>query len=407
MTACWRVQWFALCLMATACSQGVAMKDGGKAKGKILTVDSGDVGYHVTMELDLEDRAHMVYYDKKNQSLKFVSQSSAGFAISVVDDACERCLYATLKMDGDNEPHLAYYSDSTQTLTYAYRQQGRWKKEPIEWGKGTGMGARLLFDSDQLLHALYYSGDGYLKHAWRVRRSPEEMERLRREALEKARRLDKKAKRKSSTGSAGASTPQLAEPAEGFWGSERVDKANGSEKVQISFVRQPSGRLATSYLHWSGLSSELRIAMQAEDGSWSTEVAAFEDNPGKSSALFFTPGGEPHVVFREARKDRLAMAETSIEGWKAEPLVPDAYNMSIDVDASLNLLVAYEKLSGRDPRKGHLCMAWRRDGSWFRYEVDTARGSGSYLSAGLTNSGTPVIAYFEETNKSLKLFVGE
>ena len=394
-------------LCALGCSEsGLKMKDGGRLAGKILTVDSsGDAGRHVTLRLDLNDKAHMVYTDEANQALKYVTQSSAGFAMSTVDDSCKNCPYSGLEMDANNEPHVIYFNESNKTLTYAYRRDNQWMKEPVEWGQGNGMGAQLLFDEAGGLHALYYSGDGYLKHAWRVVRTAEQLAELKRDALkaarEKARRDRKRGKKVP-----GPSALRVDEPPVGIWGNERVDKANGSEKVQISFVRQPNERLAASYLHWSGLSSELRLAVQGEGGQWSTEVVAFEDNPGKSSALFFTSTGEPRVVFRQARKDRLALAESSLEGWEAKVLLSDAYNLSLARDATFNLILAYEKQSGQDPRKGHLCLAWRKSGLWTHYVVDSSPGSGSYLSAALTAAGIPMVAYFEERNKTLKLFVG-
>ncbi len=380
--------WTTVTCLVAACSQkGVEMKAGGRAKGRILTVDnSGDAGHHVAMDLDGNDQVHLVYYDRKNQALKYVRHSAAGFSTETVDDTCKHCLYATIRVTGGFEPHIAYYSDLTQTLTYAYRKGREWKKESIEWGRGTGMGVRLQFDDKLQLHALYYSGDGYLKHAWRV---PNQAA------------AEAKKKPKGKKGADARESP------EGIWGSDRVDKANGSEKVSISFIRQPGGRFAASYFHWSGLSSEVRVALQGEDGTWATEVVAHEHSPGKSSAIFFNRQGEPRVLFREALKDRLSIAELGVEGWKVTPLVPDAYNMSLAIDGTYNLLLGYEKMSGRDPRKGHLRMAWRRDWKWHEYEVDPTPGSGSYLAAGLTATGSPILAYFEESTKSLKLFIGD
>jgi hypothetical protein len=177
--------------------------------------------------------------------------------------------------------------------------------------------------------------------------------------------------------------------------------------VQISFVRQPKGGLAASYFHWSGLNSEVRVAIQGEDGKWSTEVVATEHNPGKSSAIFFTPRSEPRIIFREARKDRLCIAAFTAEGWAVEPLLNGVYNMALASDASGNLLIAYEKMSGPDPRKGRLYVAMRKSGVWTNYEVDSSPGTGTHLDAVFTPSGAPVIAYYEERGHSLKLFVGE
>jgi len=378
-----------LMLAVVACTESVDTKSGGRATGKTYTVDnSGNAGQYVAMDIDVNDAVHMVYYDEKNQSLKYVRQSSSGFAIDTVDDSCAKCLYCTIKVTGEGEPHVAYYRDTNKMLTYAYRKEGAWKKEPIEWGEGTGMGARLLFDNEWKLHAMYYSGDGFLKHAWRVLR-------------DEANQPPPPPKPKK-----GESAP-VVELTEGIWGNERVDKANGSEKVQISFVRQPKGGLAGSYFHWSGLNSEVRVAIQGEDGKWSTEVVATENNPGKSSALFFTPKNEPRVIFREARKDRLSIAEFTAEGWAVKPLLDNVYNMALAADASGNLLIAYNRMHGPDPRKGHLNAAIRKSGVWTIYEVDGSRGAGTHLDAVFTASGAPVVAYYEERGHSLKLFVGE
>lgn len=401
MTSRRKSGWLVLAvLVCTGCTEkAFDIKDGGRAKGKSLTVDnSGDAGQFVSMDIDVNDYVHMVYYDKKHQSLKYVRQSTAGFAIDTVDDACKRCLYATIRVTGNGEPHVAYYSDANQTLMYAYRKDGVWKREPIQWGQGNGMGCQLLFDENWKLHALYYAGDGYLMHAWRV--PNQEAKGAGKPARKKATPAAKRDKRKQD----GKDTE---EPPEGLWGNERVDKANGSEKVQISFVRQPRGGLAASYLHWSGLSSELRIAIQSQDGGWSSEVVARENNPGKSSALFFTPRGEPRIIFREARRDRLSMARFTTEGWASVPVIDDVYNMALASDATGNLLIAYEEMHGRDPRDGNLRYVHRRGEVWTDYQVDATRGSGTHLDAVFTTKGTPVIAYYEEKGHSLKLFVGQ
>jgi len=385
------ITWLALLGLLPACTEkGVEMRSGGKAKGRIVTVDSsGDAGYHVAMDLDSQEAIHLVYYDQANKALKYVRHSEAGFSAETVDDACKSCLYATIRVTGDYAPHVAYYSDATQTLTYAFRRDGKWKHEAIEWGKGTGMGVQLQFDDEGGLHALYYSGDGFLKHAWRVPNSD----------------FGKPIKPRKRKGKAADAAP--LEVPEGVWGNERVDKANGSEKVLIRFIKQPNGRFAASYFSWSGLSSEVRIAIQGPDGTWSTEVVAHEHSPGKSTALFFNRDGEPQVIFREALKDRLSIAAMSAEGWRSEPLVPDAYNMSLAIDGTYNILLAYERMNGRDPRKGHLRMAFRRDWKWIDYEIDGTAGAGAYLAAGLTAAGRPIVAYFAESSKSLKLFLGE
>lgn len=363
--------WTAFTLFAVGCEKrAVEVKDSGKAPGSIMTIDStGDAGYYVALDLDGDDRFHLVYLDRKGQVLRYVRQQDNSFSADSVDEDCAQCQFAAIRVTDKGEPHVAYYKGSTQILQYAHRGERGWLRETIEWGQNTGMGVSLLFDDQQALHAVYYSGDGYLKHAWR--------------------------------------SPPKKGSVEGAWGSERVDRANGTENVLLSFVRQPSGRLAVSYFHWSGPSSELRLATLGEGNKWSTEVVVHENSPGKTSALYFTETGEPRLVFREAMKDRIVMAALGIEGWKAVPLVDRAYNMALTVDSNRNMLLAYEKLSSPDPRKGTLRMARFRDNAWTDFEVDHSPGTGTYLAAGLTAKGRPVIAYFDEGHKSLRLFLGE
>ncbi|RME30523.1 MAG: hypothetical protein D6806_00125 [Deltaproteobacteria bacterium] len=367
-----------------ACTEkGVEMADGGKARGKLLTVDSsGDAGQYVAMDIDINDNVHLAYYDKKNRQLKYVQWSPRGLATEVIDSACRRCLFATIRATANGEPHVAYYSDSTKTFTYAYRDDDGWHREPIEWGEGNGMGAKLLFDDSWQLHALYYSGDGYLKHAWRV-------------AVKSPAVKCKKKKR-------GECPPQP----KGLWDNERVDKANGSEHVLISFVKQPDGRLAATYLHWSGLSSELRLAERQPDGTWKKQVITREENPGKASFLFYDEDGNPEIIFRQAMKNRLCLAKQDAQGWKITPLIPDAYNMAVSADAQQNLLVAYEHLAGTNPLHGHLRYALRQAGKWTSFVLDESRGSGTHVAAALTSESAPVIAYYEEKSHSLKLFLG-
>jgi hypothetical protein len=264
------------------------------------------------------------------------------------------------------------------------------------------MGLRLLFDRGGKLHALYYTGDGFLKHAWRVIRKPGE-------ALPSApKRLRPKPGQETTSDGKndGGGAPPLEEP-EGVWGEEQVDKAHGSEKVQISFVLQPNGRLAVSYLDWSAFSHQLKYAVQKEDGSWTTEVVTQTNNPGKSSALFFSEANDPQIIFREALKNRLSLAQLTAKNWKIAPLFGEVYVMGLSVDTSSNLLIAYQRLRGSDPRKGELYLARRTNGEWTNYQIDTTPGSGSFLDIAVTTKSTPIIAYYEESNRRIKLFVGE
>jgi hypothetical protein len=380
-----------LFFMLVGCEEKfVQMKEAGQARGKTLVVDdSGDAGQYVSMDVGPNDLARLVYYDKKNQKLKFAEQKDSGVALETVDDTCNQCLFANIELDAKGESHVAYYSDTTQMVTYAYKKEGVWKHESIEWGKGSGMGLRFLFDGKQQLHALYYSGDGFLKHAWRV---------LAKDAKSVENRVAERARGKGG--------PE--EPPEGIWGTEQVDKANGSEQVLISFIRKPRGGFAASYLHWSGLSSELRLATQeGEQGDWSVDVVARENNPGKSSALVFTDAQEPMVLFREALKDRLMLTRFSEKGWSAIPLLPRAYNMAVESDSHGNLLLAYEKVPGNDPRKGILQMAIRKEGMWLHYVVDGKPGSGSHIDVAWTSTQQPRVAYYEESKHTLKLFLGD
>ncbi len=379
--------WIGLGMVAmSACfDRKIDVVEGGRADGKILVVEEGaQAGLYVALDIDNQEHVHMVYFDKKSQVLKYATQTGEGFEKDVVDPSCVRCLFGTIAVDKDARPHLAYYSDAEKTLIYARKVEGAWHRESIEWGDGIGMGAKLLFDHQGGLHALYYSQDGYLKHAWRSTGKP------------------KAVKDKTKPGSKVSSLSSLFS-----WENERIDKANGSDRAQISFRRQPKGRLAASYFHWSGFDSELRVALEGLYDTWTIEVVEVENNPGKSSSLFFTPNGEPRIVFREARKDILSFGEPKKGGWKNRTLVENAYNMALASHDSGDILIAYLKMPGNDPRKGHLCAVRYSNESWSRFDVDTTSGSGTYLDAALTKQKKPVIAYYEDKTESLKIFVGK
>lgn len=387
MNKCERLLWLVVVsVMISACTEKrIKVAGGGQAKGKIIIVEEkNQAGQYVAMGVDSRDKVHMVYFDKQNQALKYAVEAEDGFSKEFVDKSCKRCLYGAIAVDKDANAHLAYYSDASKTLVYAYKKDGEWQKEPIEWGDGIGMGARLLFDHEGKLHVLYYSRDGYLKHAWKL--YPEAI---------------------SKDGKKISGSEKTIETKDTFWKSERIDKANGSDRVQISFKRQPKDRLAASYFHWSGFDSDLRVAIEGLYDTWTIETVAIEQNPGKSSSLFFTPKGEPRVIFREARKDRLSFAEPTKDGWESKALVENAYNMALASNDKGEILVAYLKMPGTDPRKGKLCSLLYKNGKWTRFDVDAEDGSGTYLDAALTKSAKPLIAYYEDHSQSLKLFVGQ
>jgi hypothetical protein len=405
MTGKLRSGWVVVSLvsLAVGCTEsGIDLKSGGQAKGAIRILDgSGDAGQYVALALDKKDQLNLVCYNSKKKELYYQQHAGSGITTTVVDATCDQCPYATIQVDEKGEPHVAYYSTANQTLMYAYQKEGTWKREPIEWGTGSGMGLRLLFDRDGKLHALYYTGDGFLKHAWRVIRKPGEV-------LPSApKRLRTKPGQDTASGKAGSGAESPLEEPEGVWGEEQVDKAHGSEKVQISFAVQPNGRLAASYLDWSAFSHQLKYAVQREDGSWASEVVTQTNNPGKSSALFFSETNDPQIIFREALKNRLSLAQLTAKNWKITPLFDEVYIMGLSVDPKSNLLIAYQRLRGSDPRKGELYLARRTNGVWTNYTIDDTPGSGSFLDVAVTTKSTPMIAYYEESSRRIKLFVGE
>ena len=359
-----------------------ALPDGGKAKGKHLSVEAGaNVGEFVSLHLDASDIVHLSYYDRSQQALKYARQTENGFSVETVESNCSQCLYSAIKQNAQGEPVVAYYSGTDKMLMLAMKVGQEWKKETIEWGQGTGMGVRLLYDQQGKLHALYYSGDGFLKHAWREQPKPV--------AAQPAKGQDQ--------------PPASA----GIWGSEQVDRANGSEKVLITLMEQPQGGLVASYLHWSGLSSELKIAYQRKDQGWTCEVVTRENNPGKSSALFVDSGSAPQIIYRESMTNNLVLTRFTQNGWEAKPLCDQAFNMAFATNGKGVLLVAFSRGPGTDVRDGSLSYALFRQGRWARHQVSQSPGSGAYLDVAVSSHGQPIVAYHEEKAKTLQVFIGE
>ncbi len=384
----------------TKCASSVPpLPDGGKAKGKHVSVESGsNVGEFVSLHLDASDAVHLAYYDRTQQALKYARQTENGFAVEVVEANCAKCVFSALELNAQGEPGVAYFNGTDKMLMFAMKVGQEWKKETVEWGAGTGMGIRLLYDQQGKLHALYYSGDGYLKHAWREEHKPAENQKTpdkaEGKAPDKAAGKDKEAK-PVNTGT-------------GLWGAERVDRANGSEKVLITLMeQQPQGGLAASYLHWSGMTSELKIAYQRKDQGWTSEVVTRENNPGKSSALFVDSGSGPQILYRESMTNNLVLTRFSQNGWEAKPLCDQAFNMAFATNGKGLLLLAFSSGSGTDARDATLRLALSRQGSWTLYSLSDTPGSGAYLDAAVSSHGQPIVAYHEESTKSLKVFVGE
>ncbi len=129
---------------------------------------SGDVGAHVSIALDRQERPHIAYCDLSNRRLKYASYTNSGWQLEVVDamdgdDASDVGLWNSLLIDGGNRPHISYHFQGA--LRYAYFNGQQWITTEVDSNGYAGKYTAIALDSAGHPHISYWA-QGDLRHAW-------------------------------------------------------------------------------------------------------------------------------------------------------------------------------------------------------------------------------------------------
>ncbi len=149
------------------------------APSAFLQTDSGlsvsaitGVGEYSSIGVDGSGYIHISYYDAVNRDLKYATNKSGDWVISLVDSTGRVGKYSSIAIDSNNRPHISYFDESNDNLKYAIYDGDSWDKDtvPSEVDTIEGGYTSIAVDSGNRPHISYYdSGAGNLLYA--VKRS--------------------------------------------------------------------------------------------------------------------------------------------------------------------------------------------------------------------------------------------
>ena len=319
---------------------------------QIETVDSrGDVGQYTSLALEGRGYAHISYWDRSNEDLRYARWDGFRWHIETVDRRGDVGQYTSLALDEGDNPHIGYYDSSNDDLRYARWEGWAWRIKTVDSGHGhtslalDGRGDRCIGGDPHISYA--YDTD--LKYArW-----------------------------------------------DGFrWHIETVDSAGDVGEFSSLALD------ARDYAHISYYdrgNEDLRYAHR--DGSdWQIETVD-TGTVGEFSSLALDARDYPHISYYDRGNEDLKYAHWDGSDWQIETVgtgTVGAYT-SLALDGSGNPHISYYDSSNDD-----LKYAYWDGASWHIETVDSTGDVGEFTSLALDGRGNPHISYYDSSNGDLK-----
>jgi hypothetical protein len=135
-------------------------------------IDSGDVGWHVSIGVDSINHVYISYYAASDHALKYATNSSGEWVTSIINSGDHTGIDEThLAVDSNNKVHICYHGFFDLiggALKYTTNASGEWVTSTIDSGEA-GLYSSIAIDSKNKVHISYLAGtDGVLKYATNV-----------------------------------------------------------------------------------------------------------------------------------------------------------------------------------------------------------------------------------------------
>lgn len=332
----------------------------------VEVVDDGqgsNVGMFSSMTLDRNGDFQIAYYNATSKSLRYAYRGKNAQKWSRMTVAQDAGMFVSLATDAQGHAHLAYNTSLQTGLHYAYFDGRQWHAQIID-SVPTQFFASMQLDPAgnprvtyiQVKHGNKSSG-AQLKYAY-------------------------------SDGTTWFIKTVALRPHQGVYNSLAIDAAG---HAHVAFAE--SGRL--QYATWNA-------------SEWQYDTADFtgnlEDSAGLGTSLALDASEHPHITYFDTAKKTLKYAYREAGVWKTEvieelsgtPKLPD--NTSLRIDGQGQPHVAYY-----DGGQGVLKYAVRQDGNWKSEVVDHQGNVGMYPSLCLDFENDVYIAYYDSTDKQLRL----
>lgn len=332
--------------------------------------DTGTYTYNAT-SLDLNNKVHIAYFNGSTGMLKYATNASGSWVVTGVDGEDTFVPnYVSVSVDTGGSVHIAYLKSAG--LKYASNKSGSWETAIIDKNGGTGLYNRIVAGSDQKIHLSYFDDTN------------------------KAVRY--------AVCSAGCTDSAN-------WKNVRVSSSGDAGRYN-SIYRDSSGKTRMSYI----AGKDLRYA-ENSTGGWRSAIIDKVGTPGECSNMAVDSSGNTHIVCSDMENKLLGYAVC-----KKDCIVPENWTsvvvdkgvtagfsyVSLAVDADGGLNVSYRDIeSGSlkyaycgkdctdDKDENNLADNWKK--IFIDKIIDTDRGLYSSIAA----AGTGTKKYISYYNKDI------
>ncbi|NIN64317.1 MAG: hypothetical protein GTO63_06380, partial [Anaerolineae bacterium] len=99
----------------------------------VETVDAGEgVGVYTSITLDDQGRPHIVYVDRKTDTVKYAVREAGVWETRVVDAGGGFAGSTNLIVDTQGQPHVSYFSEKRNALLYAVGNGSQWERHRVD-----------------------------------------------------------------------------------------------------------------------------------------------------------------------------------------------------------------------------------------------------------------------------------
>lgn len=203
-----------------------------------------------SLALDSSQVAHVAYFDKFTNELRYAVVSGNAFITQVISNTTPDGGAFPLVLDAADAPHIAYY-DLNQGLLYASNEGGSWVAQVVDGPTNVGFNPDMVIDRNGQTHISYVDlVSQTLKHA-------------------------------VFDGAA--------------WRVEMVDSGNFGA---TSIAAGPQGGIHISY--YDVTAGSLKHAYLPDGGQWSINIIAEGADDGRYNDIAVDSAGTPHVAFYDS-----------------------------------------------------------------------------------------------------------
>lgn len=323
-----------------------------------------DVGKLTDLVLDSSNRAHIIYCESTNSSkyyLKYATNASGVWVATTVNGSVYG-KYPSIAADGAGMAHISYLDANAATLKYAINESGTWTATTVDTIRGVQGNTSIALDTSDYAHISYYNEVSHtLKYATNI---------------------------------------------SGSWVITTVDEVSGGDVGRYaSIALDGNGKAHISY--YDATNGDLKYATNAS-GVWVTPTTIDSTgNVGRDTSIALDKNNKIHISYYDSTSGsgdlKYATYNSNTGVWETETIdsegIVGSY-ASIAVSRGGTVFISYYDMTNTN-----LKYASNISGEWRTYTVDESTGDvGQYSSIALDNTGNAQvsISYYDVTNKDLK-----